>query len=67
MTQEAAIKIWVDGSIDAIDTAQKLFDSKKYNHSLFFLHLAIEKILKAIFIHKYDTAPPYTHDLIVLA
>ncbi len=67
MTQEAAIKIWVDGSIDATDTAQKLFDSKKYNHSLFFLHLAIEKILKAIFIHKYDTAPPYTHDLIVLA
>lgn len=67
MTQEAAIKIWIDGSIDAKDTAQKLFDSKKFNHSLFFLHLALEKLLKAIFIHKFDAAPPYTHDLVILA
>ncbi|MDP2683444.1 MAG: HEPN domain-containing protein [bacterium] len=67
MTQEESIKIWLEGSVDATDTAQKLFDSKKFNHSLFFLHLALEKLLKAIFIHKFDSAPPYTHDLIILA
>lgn len=67
MTQAESIKIWVDGSIDAMDTAQKLFDSKKFNHSLFFLHLALEKILKAIYIKKFDIASPYTHDLVVLA
>lgn len=67
MTQLEAIKIWLDGAIDSMDTAQQLLNSRKFNHSLFFLHLAVEKILKAVFIHKKDTAPPYTHDLVVLA
>lgn len=67
MTQQESIKIWVDGSADATDTAQRLFKSKKFNHSLFFLHLALEKILKAVFINKFDSAPPYTHDLVILA
>lgn len=66
MTQKESIKIWIEGSVDAKDTAQKLFNSKKFNHSLFFLHLALEKILKAIFIKKFDSAPPYTHDLVIL-
>jgi HEPN domain-containing protein len=67
MTQQESIKIWVDGYKDALDTAQKLFASKKFNHSLFFLHLAFEKLLKAIYVSKKDEAPPYTHDLVILA
>lgn len=63
MTQEAAIKIWVDGANDALDTANKLFNSKKYHHALFFLHLALEKILKALYISIKDEAPPYIHNL----
>ncbi len=63
MTQTESIKIWVDGSIDAMDTAQKLFESKKYHHALFFLHLALEKIIKALYISKLDESPPYIHDL----
>lgn len=63
MTQEKAVKIWVDGAIDALDTCDKLFKSKKYHHALFFLHLALEKIVKALYISKLDTSPPYTHDL----
>lgn len=67
MTQKDATGIWLEGYKDALDTAKKLFDSKKFNHSLFFLHLALEKLLKAIYISKKDEAPPYTHDLLVLA
>lgn len=67
MTQQESIKIWIDGYKDALDTAQKLFASKKFNHSLFFLHLALEKLFKAIYVSKKDEAPPYTHDLIILA
>lgn len=63
MTQEAAIKIWVDGANDALDTANKLYISKKYHHALFFLHLALEKILKALYISLKDEAPPYIHNL----
>ena len=63
MTQEKAVKIWVDGSVDALDTCDTLFRNKKYHHSLFFLHLALEKIMKALYISKFDTSPPYIHDL----
>lgn len=66
MTQQESIDIWTEGSKDALDTAQKLFAAKKFNHSLFFLHLALEKLLKAIYISKEDGAPPYTHDLVTL-
>jgi len=52
MTQDESIKIWVDGARDAFDTSEKLFDSKKYHHALFFLHLALEKALKALYVSK---------------
>jgi len=61
------VKVWQEGSKDALDTAQKLYASKKYNHALFFLHLAIEKILKAIYTHKNNVATPYVHNLVLLA
>lgn len=57
------MKIWTDGAIDALDTCDKLFKSKKYHHTLFFLHLALEKIIKALYISKLDESPPYIHDL----
>lgn len=63
MTQEKAVKIWVEGAEDALDTCNKLFKSKKYHHALFFLHLALEKIIKALYISKLDQSPPYVHNL----
>ena len=41
--------------------AQKLFRSKDYGHSLFFCHLAIEKLLKAIIVAKTDKASPFIY------
>ena len=61
------VKIWKDGAEDTFDTAEKLFAAKKYHHSLFFLHLALEKILKAVYISKKDESPPYIHNLKYLA
>ena len=66
MTQKKAIYIWVNGAIDALDTCDKLFESKKYHHALFFLHLALEKIIKALYISKVDGSPPYIHNLKLL-
>ena len=63
MTQIESIKIWIDGAKDAMDTCSKLYNSKKYHHSLFFLHLSLEKMLKALFISLKDSSPPYIHDL----
>ena len=47
--------------------ANHLFEKGDYAYSLFFGHLAIEKLLKAIFVEKFNDVPPYTHRLVFLA
>lgn len=64
--QKQAAERWAEGARDALDTAQKLFASKKYHHALFFCHLAVEKALKSAFIAEHNKLPPYTHDLLLL-
>lgn len=63
MTQEESVKIWLDGANDALDTTDKLFENGKYHHALFFLHLALEKILKCLYVSIKSEAPPYIHNL----
>ena len=47
--------------------ARHLFEKGDYPYALFFGHLSIEKLLKAIFVKKFDEAPPYSHRLVFLA
>src|SRR4051794_24744459 len=65
--QQAAVQHWADGARDALDTAERLFESRKFHHALFFCHLAVEKALKARYIAATGEMPPYTHDLLLLA
>jgi HEPN domain-containing protein len=65
--QEQATNRWRAGAQDALDTAQKLYESKKFHHALFFCHLAVEKALKAKYIAVHNEMPPYTHDVLLLA
>lgn len=67
MTKEYLIKFWKDSALDSLDTAESLFNPGKYHHCLFFLHLAIEKMLKAVFVRLKNETPPPTHDLVRLA
>ena len=67
MGKADAIKIWEDGAKDAMLTCDKLFESKRYHHALFFLHLALEKILKALYVSRKDMSPPFSHSLVDLA
>jgi HEPN domain-containing protein len=46
--------------------ANHLFEKGDYAYALFFGHLTIEKLLKAMFVNKFDEAPPYTHRLVFL-
>lgn len=66
MSQDEAVHYWLHGSVDAWETAEKLFESKKYHFALFFCHLATEKILKACITQMGQTAPPI-HNLPRLA
>jgi len=67
MGDSSIANYWKNSATDALDTADKLFASKKYHHSLFFLHLAVEKLLKAIYVQRKNEAAPVGHDLIRLA
>ena len=67
MTQKQALDLWLAGANDALDTAKKLFSVKKFDHCLFFVHLALEKILKAAYISRENSAPPLIHNLAKLA
>jgi HEPN domain-containing protein len=67
MTSVELIKYWKDGAIDSLDTSNTLFIPGKYHHCLFFLHLGIEKMLKAVFVKLKNSTPPATHDLVRLA
>lgn len=44
-----------------------LMKKKRYAHALFFCHLTIEKIVKALVVAHRNMPPPYSHDLRALA
>ena len=61
------IKYWLDSSKKDFEVAQGLFKLKHYPQCLFFCHLSVEKILKAIVVKITKKYPPYVHGLRRLA
>lgn len=61
------IDYWVNGADEAFQTAELLINQKRLLHGLFFCHLAIEKILKALFVKINQSIAPKTHNLIYLS
>ncbi len=64
---EKVIKYWIESSEQNFETAEFLFKGKRYSDSLFFCHLMIEKILKALVVKETKTHAPYIHELDTLA
>lgn len=65
--KDKLIKYWTDGSNDDFDTMIAMYESKRYNWSLFIGHLMIEKLLKAYFVKTKSDYPPFIHNLLRLA
>ena len=65
--EQKIIQYWSATSKQDFETAEILFENKKYSHALFFCHLSIEKILKALIVKTTHAAPPLVHDLVRLA
>ena len=61
------VEYWLNGSQDDIEAAVVLLEKRKIRQSLFFAHLAVEKVLKAHVSKATDAVPPRTHDLLRLA
>lgn len=66
MNAQDLIEYWKVGSDDAWKTAEILFNNKKYSHSLFFCHLAVEKIIKGLIAGKSEQDIPPIHNLVTL-
>jgi HEPN domain-containing protein len=60
---EKQIQYWIEGSDNDFDTAEILLTRGKVVHGLFFCHLAIEKLLKALIVNKTTNIPPKSHNL----
>lgn len=67
MTKEEYIKYWVQTANQDWKTVGNLLKTKDYVPSLFFAHLHLEKICKAIWISKNNgNHPPRIHNLVFL-
>ena len=68
MTKDEHIKYWRKSAQHDLESADSIFDSGRYDWCLFVGHLALEKILKAIFVERNDNnMPPQVHNLVRLA
>lgn len=67
MDKKEVVRFWFTSSVDDLDTAEKLFEAKKYHYALYFCQMAIEKYIKGLIVEKSDQFATRTHDLIVLA
>jgi len=61
------IEYWLDSATYDHDTGRSLLEAKRFPYALFFAHLALEKILKAIVVKASEEHAPHTHSLIFLA
>ena len=67
MGREKKITYWIKAANNDWKVAVHLFEKGDYPYALFFGHLTLEKLLKAIFINKCDELPPHTHRLTYLS
>lgn len=64
---DKTIQYWVDGAAYDLATGKSLLKERRFPYALFFGHLALEKILKALVVRSTGEHAPYTHSLLVLA
>ncbi|MCX7838170.1 MAG: HEPN domain-containing protein [Anaerolineae bacterium] len=61
------IKYWKTLAADNWRTATSLFEKQRYMHALFFGHLYLEALLKALIVHRTQKDAPFGHKLYTLA
>ena len=66
-SSEITKKYWLESAEDDWTAAGHLFEKGDYPHALFFGHLTVEKVLKAIWAVRVGGVPPNTHRLTLLA
>ena len=71
MTQndtDKLVQYWLKAAEMDMQTAVEIHDNtKKYVSVLFYIHLSLEKILKALYVTRKKEHAPFSHNLIYLA
>lgn len=64
---EKVVSHWIETSNDDFKTMLTLYESKSYGWSLFLGHISTEKLLKALYVKRFEKHAPFTHNLYRLA
>lgn len=67
LNKDRLIHYWMESSDDDFETMMVMYDSRRFNWSLFIGHLMLEKLLKALYLKIKSDYPPYIHNLLRLA
>lgn len=60
---ELIVKHWIDQSLEDLKSAHSLLKAGRYTWCAFICQQSLEKILKASYVAKNNTIPPYIHKL----
>ena len=67
MTKEDYVRYWKETSELDWSSSEDLFKTKHYVQSLFFAHLSLEKLCKAIWVNQNESNhPPRIHNLVYI-
>ncbi len=67
MNIDEVVRYWLESAEDDWPVVNHLFASGDYHYALFFGHLYIEKLLKAVVVQRNEQHAPRTHNLLLLA
>jgi len=63
---KSLVKYWQGTAEHSYETMISLYKSKRYSDCLFYGHIVLEKILKALVVTKIHKEAPFIHNLISL-
>ena len=64
MNQKEIIDFWASEAEESLHVAKHLFEKQDYSYALFFGHLAVEKIIKAVLVKNTNQQVPRSHNFI---
>ncbi|MEW6606296.1 MAG: HEPN domain-containing protein [bacterium] len=64
---EKAVNYWKQGAEYDLGVAEAMYQAEKYPYALFMGHLALEKLLKSLFVRDKKEHAPWIHSLPLLA
>jgi HEPN domain-containing protein len=67
MNVDEIVQYWIKSSEEDLQVVDHLFASGDYKYALFFGHLYLEKLLKALVVDVTRQHAPLTHNLVLLA